>query len=318
MKNRLSSNHRVAALGLTILVLVAWTLPARAQQPADREPLLALAPIDSPDVERPFVYSSLDFPGATLTNAQGINSAGDIVGFYRDRDGRFHGFLLSGEGFRSIDSPGAVATDARGISPQGEIVGTYTDGQGRLHGYRLSAGVFTTVDVPGHLNTIAQRITATGTIVGCFHDTDTMGTMHGIVINGDGMIDFYVPASMHNGASPDGHRIAGLYTDMTTGRGRAYLLDNGSFMPFDVPESIFTAAWDMNPAGEIVGVYQDRARQAHGFLLSAGEVTSIDYPDTNATRAFGINPRGDVVGSYVDTNGRTHGFLLSRTRPRKR
>ena len=42
-----------------------------------------------------FDFASIDFPGATLTQAVGINSRGDIVGGYKDSAGTMHGFLLS-------------------------------------------------------------------------------------------------------------------------------------------------------------------------------------------------------------------------------
>jgi probable HAF family extracellular repeat protein len=71
------------------------------------------------------VFSTIDFPGAVSTNAQGINAQGKIVGGYTDTVGRAHGFLLSGGQFQSIDFPDSRATLARGIGPGGDIVGSY-------------------------------------------------------------------------------------------------------------------------------------------------------------------------------------------------
>jgi len=39
------------------------------------------------------VFTSFDFPGATLTGAAGINPGGIIVGFYFDAAGGIHGFI---------------------------------------------------------------------------------------------------------------------------------------------------------------------------------------------------------------------------------
>ena len=271
-----------------------------------------------PDVragERPFVFNSIDFPGAILTQASGINAGDEIVGFYRDTTGKNQGFVLTGGAFSTIDFPGAVANSAaRGIVPAGDIVGTYQNpGEPPviIHGYLLTrGGQFFRVDYPGHLNTIAQRIAPDGTILGCYHDADQMGTMHGIVVAHEGPTEFAVPASMHTGSTPNGKTIAGLYT--TGGRTRGYLLDNGNFIPFDVPGSTFTQAWDINPAGDTVGVYRDAAGKVHGFMVENWTFTTIDFPGATATNAFGINAGGDVVGSYV-ISGQTHGFLASRT-----
>jgi hypothetical protein len=38
---------------------------------------------------------AIDFPGAILTDANGINARGDIVGDFTDTSGNEHGYLLS-------------------------------------------------------------------------------------------------------------------------------------------------------------------------------------------------------------------------------
>ena len=63
---------------------------------------------------RSLAFITIDFPGAVLTNAQGINAGGEIVGGYVDTAGRQHGFLLSGGQFQSIDVPTRVR-----LSPAG-------------------------------------------------------------------------------------------------------------------------------------------------------------------------------------------------------
>jgi uncharacterized membrane protein len=280
-----------------------------------------------------FTYTSINHPNAKSTSGSGINVRGDIVGSYTDLADVTHGFLLSDGVFTTIDYPGAVATQARGINPRGDIVGTHqgpalsTPGSGGdTHGFFLRAGesLPQPIDYPRHINTIAQRITSDGVILGCYHDHDIMGSMYGIEVRGERYTaldgsqgGFNVPASMNTGATPDGRVITGLYTDMMNGKTRAYIISSGVFRPLDAPESIATSAWDMNPSGEVVGIYRDAGLKLHGFLMDAdGDFFSIDYPaaGVRATQAFGINPQGDVVGAYVDASGVTHGFLLTRTR----
>jgi probable HAF family extracellular repeat protein len=261
-----------------------------------------------------FTFTSIDFPGALLTNAQGINSRGDIVGWYVDTAGKQHGFELSDGDFVSIDYPGATVTDARGINRRGEIVGAYINAPGgppNMHGYLLKRGTFSEVQFPGYLGTIAQRISPRGDIYGCNHNTDFMASMHGIMRTREGYSAIDVPASMNNGATPDGSTIAGFYTDMS-GQTHGYLVDNGSFMPFDVPGSNVTQAWDINPKGHIVGNFRDTSGKTHGFLKAHNEYATIDFPGATATQARGINRDGDIVGIYVDASGKTHGFVRSR------
>ena len=53
-------------------------------------------------------FSSIDYPGATLTIAYGVNRSGEIVGTYNDVSNVTHGFLLSGGTFTTVDYPGAT------------------------------------------------------------------------------------------------------------------------------------------------------------------------------------------------------------------
>ncbi len=266
------------------------------------------------DAQSGFALSSIDVPGAVRTQVQGINDSGSIVGLYRSSDGVAHGFLLRDGDFTSLNYPGAAYTDARGINAQGDIVGTYhlpseNSDPIAFHGYLLSRnGQFSRIDFPGHPNTIAQRITSTGIVVGCYHDHDMMMSMYGFVMNRKNeFTGFSVPASMHNGATPDGSAFAGLFADSTGSHG--YLIEEGQFQPFDVPGSTSTAAWDLNPEGDTVGQYGDSSG-IHGFVRNAeGQFTSIDFPGSKNTQARGINARGDVVGWYVDSAGNFHGFL---------
>ena len=269
--------------------------------------------------ERAFGFTTIDVPGAVFTSATGINPRGDIVGSYVDVVNgvqRSHGYVLRDGAFTTIDFPGAAGTEARGINPSGAIVGDYWlpgEPAVNVHGYLLTNhGEFVPVNYPGHTNTIAQRILPDGTILGCRHDNDMMASMRGVVISGDGASEIDAFGSMNNGATPDGGRIVGLYTNMMAGRQEGFLIDDGAFTPLVVPGSLSTAAWDINPAGEIVGAYRNAAG-FHGFVLREDVYEPIDVPGATATRAFGINPRGNVVGTYV-AGGRTHGFLASLTR----
>jgi uncharacterized membrane protein len=289
---------------------------------------------------------------ARSTRVQGINPAGDIVGDYRDAVGAQHGFVLSGGQFTTIDVPGALVGDsgtlttvARGISPSGSIVGHFiappnssappnspaycpaTGSVACIKGFLYSGAKFSTVLVPGHPGAIPQRISPDGDIYGCLHDFDLMGSMFGfghnrigyisLLANGRELADssMSVPASMNNGATPDGHTIVGLWTDMMTGHSHGYVVRDGNFQSYDVPGSLGTNIWDINPAGAFVGTYTDNSKKSHGFLqLPDGSApVTIDYPNSVSTVAFGINPDGAMVGQYIDTSGHTHGFLATPT-----
>ena len=107
---------------------------------------------------------------------------------------------------------------------------------------------------------------------------------------------------------------------------RAFVIDDDVFTAFDAPGSSATIAWDMNPAGTIVGLFV-AAGSTHGFVLDhwrvvgrevTGDYATINFPLTSSTNAaytdvFGINASGDIVGKYRETvTGPFHGYIATR------
>ncbi|MEX1186805.1 MAG: hypothetical protein WEA80_09470 [Gemmatimonadaceae bacterium] len=268
------------------------------------------------------VFTELEVPGATASVASGINSAGDVVGWYHEGE-RVRGFIYRQGAFTSVDYPDVVFTQLHGIGPDGTIVGAYRKAgetqqfMGKpvaYHGFRLTpSGEFVEVNHPGQKYTIAQRILADGTILGCYHGDDFNESMRGIAIRPGGTSVVEVPATMHNGATPDGRRIVGF--DMATSR--AYLIADGVFTYFAVPGSVVTEAWDMNTSGTIVGMFVDSGSVTHGFVLQDGDYVSVDYPNAKSTVAFGTNTSGDIVGAFTDASGGRRAYIRKGTSVRE-
>jgi probable HAF family extracellular repeat protein len=80
-------------------------------------------------------FSTIDFPGGSMTFPSTINASNEIQGFYTDTSGAAHGFVLDHSTFTTIDFPGASDTLAQGINDSGKIVGGYVDTSGVEHGF---------------------------------------------------------------------------------------------------------------------------------------------------------------------------------------
>ena len=238
--------------------------------------------------------------------------------------------------FTSIDYPGAAYTDVRSINPAGDILGNYVlPGENKtlptnpggtpvnIHGFVLQRdGTLISLAYPGHANMIAQRILPDGSVVGCLHDADLMASMRGFVWSGgvwsalDGSLSgIDVPASMNNGAaardgSPTGI-LVGQYTDLATKKTHAYVIQGGTFAPFDYPGAAMTQAWDASARGAIVGDYNDARGGQHGFVLEKGAFMPLGFPGAIATRVRGVNAAGVIAGWYRDAQG-VHGYLAVR------
>ena len=83
------------------------------------------------------MYTTIDVPGASYTNATGVNAIGQIVGRYT-LDGVTHGYLLSGGQITSYDFPGAIFTGATTITVNGDILGRFQDANKVFHGFLLT------------------------------------------------------------------------------------------------------------------------------------------------------------------------------------
>jgi hypothetical protein len=190
----------------------------------------------------------LDFPGANLTEAVGLNDDGQVVGDYRDANGIFHGFFWDAGQFTTIDVPfpEATTTAPSGINNIGQIVGFYFDNDvselfpnGHAHGFLFDNGIFTRFDFPGAVATFPGDLNDAGQIVGIFAaDADSIG--------------------------------------------RSFILDDGTFTTFDAPFSgvVATEVSGINNRGQIVGRYiQSNPSDPINPFLSHGFVAT---PEVNS------------------------------------
>ena len=67
-----------------------------------------------------YSYTTIDLPGSTVTFAQAINTAGEIVGFYKDSFFLEHGFLDINGTYTTFQVPGSTDTRPLGMNTSGE------------------------------------------------------------------------------------------------------------------------------------------------------------------------------------------------------
>ncbi len=257
--------------------------------------------------------STIDYPDAVFTIANGINSQGDIVGWYTDVAGKTHGFFFGRHGFVSIDYPQATYTDTWAVNPAGDMAGSYLDSNNVQHGYLLRNGTFTPIDVPGATFTAAFGINSEGDIVGHYGVPPT-GKMSGFLLRNGTFetYDFAPPNSKFMtcgmGINPEG-QIVGHYADTEGIHG--FLLKDGILSSINFP-SANTQAYGIDSNDRIVGFFQEKATgRVHGFVLDRnGAVTQIDIPGALNNAVRRSNARGDLVGSYVGADLKVHGFLI--------
>ena len=286
--------HRVSLVALTLLTLV---ISASAQ----------------------FTFTSLDYPGSTLTTARDINDHGQIVGAYQIVPPR-HALLIKNGQYIPLAPEtvlGANFSEAFKINDRGDVVGDFLDIFGFSHGFLLRKGVLATLDFPGASDTLALGINAAGTVVGYWDLLDANGNLlavHGYTWKGGSFTQFDFPGATDTslfGINDRGDVVGGWDPGLTSPIEHGFICSNKQCTSFDVPVAgaTITQGDDINAHGDIAGGWVDAGGALHGFLLADGNFMSLDFPGATTTIAFGINAAGQIVGRYNSADGSNHGFL---------
>lgn len=176
------------------------------------------------------VLTTLDFPTASETYANGIDESGTVVGWWDilDADGNLlaeHGFIWEKGNFSEVNFPGSADTLVWGNNARGDLVGAWkTSIDLPNHGFISSKKQFISFDVPfpGASDTVGGGINASAEIVGQYQDVD--------------------------------------------GFGHGFLAVGATFTHLDYPGAVITTAWGINSSGQIVGNWYDSDFAVHGWL----------------------------------------------------
>jgi uncharacterized membrane protein len=264
-----------------------------------------------------FTFTSIDFPGGTLTTARGINNHGDIVGSYRVVPPR-HALLIKGGNFIPLAPTTVLGTnfsEAFKSNDRGDVVGDFIGDDGFTHGFLLSQGVVTTLDFPGASDTEAFGINESGTIVGQWDLLDAFGNLlivHGFIWNNGSFTEFDFPGAGDTslfGINASGDLVGGWDPGLTAPVEHGFVCTKGQCFSFDFPGAPITQGDDINALGQIAGVYIDASGGEHGFLAVGANFTTLDFPGALVTGAWGINSAGQIVGIYRNADNVPHGFL---------
>jgi probable HAF family extracellular repeat protein len=241
-----------------------------------------------------YKFTSLEYPGASRTDAAGVNNAGQIVGSWTDASGAAHGFLLSDGVFQSFDVPGALGTHPHDINDSGTIVGSYTRMPTGNQVCCESYGFIRTPD--GQYFTVDHPTTNSEIPVTWLFGINNVGQM----VGGYNEFDQAVPNTSSHGI-------------------HSFLLEGETFTPIDFPFAArvhipVTFASDINDAGDIVGGYNDDTefQSRHGFVLRNGTYETLDMPASSLTDLFSVNNVGEIVGE--STTCGSFAFLYSLKR----
>jgi len=213
------------------------------------------------------VFTTIDYPGVTHTQAVGINDSGQIVGTYYDVDGHTHGFFLDGQTFSTIEPPHTISSNLGKINNSGQMVGTYVDDQFvTSHGYiyDLYTGKFKTFNAPKSTSGFGNGINNLDDVVG------QSSFNFGFWRSADGAYQIlaYPGASYTAPIAVNDSRLIVGFELSQKGRSRAFVFSHGNYSSFNFPGGGGTVANGVNNGGAIVGTVSDPTRTPHGFLMT--------------------------------------------------
>lgn len=271
--------------------------------------------------QRTDTFITIDYPGATVTDLNGINDSGEIVGLATLAGGRRQGFRYNDGVFTDINYAGALRTEATAINSQGEVAGFFQDAGGQFHGFVLNQhDTFTVYDYPdATTGTFALGINPFGTLVGEFKIGQVFGQQGFAFIYRGGEYEQFVPigsvTAMAFSINPLGD-VVGAMVD-AAGRQSGWLLDSeGEYTLFSFPGATATNPRGINSSGEVVGVYLLGPGVQRAFTMNNGVLKDFTYPGATSTRLLAINDCGHMVGTYnLPGDPVRHGFLLAQGDP---
>lgn len=282
--------------------------------------------------DAPFLFRTVDYPGAPSTRLDAINDSGQIMGLAPGIGSLSAGFLWSektdsfekiGLDFNTFFFLNATAYD---INNAGQILISARGDESLTQSYVKTGSNFVQIEKYSdnrneNVDISGYAINDSGLVFGDhidFGSSDipssgflwSQGSFSGFEFPVE--VSFNAPLDGEAGINNAGQMVAS-YVD-SGGKFHGFLLDGGVLTTLDVDAegATFTSAHDINDAGQIVGSYRDAGGRTRGFLLSEGRYTTLDFDDqVTSTVVRGINNAGQVVGSYRDAGGRTHGFFAT-------
>jgi probable HAF family extracellular repeat protein len=253
-------------------------------------------------------FTTIDVPGAGFTGVEGINTAGDMVGYY-GTNGSYpaHAFVLRDGNFTFFDHPGSSSTSATGINDSGLIVG-YADAGSHAVGFMYDEIGFTPIRYGNSGDTFPIALNNAREVVG---STGTLDGSKGFVFRRDHFRDVNFPGG-GNYAMATG--VNNLDEIVGWADGDAFAFSHGKFRKILPPGALGAYATGINDSGVIVGWYYTGSSNL-AFAFSNGKYFSFAYPGAMYTLPRGINASGQVVGEYTLDNSYYHGFVTSPVSP---
>ncbi len=270
------------------------------------------------------LVTTFDYPDSNViyTEPQGINEAGDVVGYTLDKNVVRRGFVRFADGtMQQIIAPNEDNfTLAAGITDTGIICGYYNDASGLSHGYLLSNGTFTQFDVEGATQTRLSGINDAGDLIGRYY----IGSSEFPFIKVGGVMQ---TIHIHDQVRPGGYifpgginnegEFVGWYYPPNLQATPSFFGKAGVGIRYGIlgPDSTGTLFYGLNDNQQVVGaIGNGNDGRSLGFVTQLGNgYVYYGYPGAATTWFTGINNSGLICGYWEDNIPHFHGIIAQLT-----
>lgn len=270
-------------------------------------------------------------PGGDSSRAFSINNADQITGWAHNEQGEVRPVRWDRASptlwtITDLGTLGGNTGWGNHINASGVIVGRSDLSTGRYHAFSaevgappIDLGIMSYPQSRGYSE--ALGINDAGVIVGYAYAT-LFGPDHAMLIDAEGVHDITPPgqftfARAH--AVNSSKTVAGILTlpgGQSDGFEAAVYTTADGWIELGVVSGLAESeAYDINDAGDVVGVSYDLSTQIYkGFIARDGKVVELDTVVTNApgtiTDAHEINAGGEIAANAVNAFGNSVGIML--------
>ena len=260
----------------------------------------------APDLD--YTVIDLGTLGGTVSGAQGINNAGQVVGYAYLDSSSYRGFLSANGPMQNLGVIVNGDSGAYGINASGQIAG-FSGIMNYQHAMKYSGSSWSDLGTLGGSHSIGWAINASGTVVG--YSLNDAGNYHGFLYSSGPMSDIgnFGDANAYNEFAfgiDDFGDITGSCT--TNGNTHAFLLADGTMTDIGTLGGNDSTAYGINMYAEVVGVASVSRDSWHAFFYDYqnGTMQDLGVLSGSSSTAYAVNANAHVVG----TSG-GHAFLVS-------
>ncbi|HVW09159.1 MAG TPA: PEP-CTERM sorting domain-containing protein [Bryobacteraceae bacterium] len=247
------------------------------------------------------VVVSVAIPGASSSEALGINNSGDIAGeFCPSGGGVCPAFLYSNSLLTNLGTLGGIDAVATGINEYGQAAGYLLTSAGPSHAFLYENGNMTDIGTLGGSSSIAYGINNSGEVTG-----------NSAIASGDGHAFLYSAGTMTDLGTLGGTFSSGVAINNSgqtvgvsympgNGAWHAFLDNGGKMTDLGTLGGTVSEADGVNDSGQVVGFAFTAGGVSHAFLYSAGtmiDLNSVIDPSLNITlqQAYAINNADQIL-----------------------